>query len=294
VEALSAYLQDSPEEFVWVGTDRFRAPGTLPPYLGQIPESLTFPVLPRFETPDGEILDQMLSDDALEDKLRDDVFYSVAQDVGDEEDDENTVWPEGVTSDATSIRLVLKAHHKEIGTFPLAQIPRGFFPPAPDIVELTLLDAANNQYPIYIDYKVGLLYGFFDVYLEIAAESGAVFTIEKTDDPAEYRFVYNNETDADVYVNQNRLDDLLAYRDEVERGPVSTYDIIRSILEHYHKGTHFLTLLTEVNIVRRTPRRLIASILSGYTAFDHRANRWIFDQKREIEGFDKKKSRYLS
>jgi hypothetical protein len=293
VQALIEYLRQSPDEFVWVGTDRFRAPGTLPPYLGQIPESLTFPVLPRFETPDGEILDQQLSDEGFEDKLRDDVFFSVAQDVGDEEPAGVTIWPEGVSADAASLRLVLKAHHKEIGTFPVAQIPRGFFPPAPEIVELTLLDAANNQYPIYIDYQVGLIYGFFDVYADITIESGAVFTLEKTDDPAEYRFIYNNETDADVYVSPARHEELLAYRDEVERGPVSTYDIIRTILEHYHKGIHFLTLLTEVNIVRRTPRRLVASVLSGYTAFDHRANRWIFEQKREIEGFDKKKSRFV-
>jgi len=294
VTALTDYLKASSDEFVWAGTDRFRAPGTLPPYLGQIPESLTFPILPRFETPDGEILDQLLDDEGFEEKLKDDIFFSVAQDVGDSEDDDTTIWPEGVSADSQSLRLVLKAHHKEIGTFPLAQIPRGFFPAEPEIVELTLLDSNNNQYPIYVDYQVGLVYGFFDVYGDIAAESGAVFHLEKTADPAEYRFIYNNETDSDVFVNQSRFDDLLEYRSQVEAGPVSTYDIIRSILEHYHKGAHFQTVLTEVNLVRRTPRRLVASVLSGYTAFDHRANRWIFDPKREIEGFDKKKTPYLS
>ena len=48
---------------------------------------------------------------------------------------------------------------------------------------------------------------------------------------------------------------------------MSTYDIVRRILDHYRKGVSFLTLLTEVNLVRRTPRRLVASILSGYHAF---------------------------
>ena len=50
----------------------------------------------------------------------------------------------------------MKAHHKEIGTFPLAQVPPGFFPPEPNIVELTLRDAAGNGYPIYVDYDVQL------------------------------------------------------------------------------------------------------------------------------------------
>ena len=38
--------------FCGVGTGRFRALGSLPPYIGQLPESLTFPTLPRFETAD--------------------------------------------------------------------------------------------------------------------------------------------------------------------------------------------------------------------------------------------------
>jgi hypothetical protein len=74
---------------------------------------------------------------------------------------------------------------------------------------------------------------------------------------------------------------------------VSTYDIIRRILDHYRKGCSFLTLLTEVNLVRRTPRRLVASILSGYSAFHPRANRWTFDPKKEPEGFDKRKVEYI-
>ena len=121
--------------------------------------------------------------------------------------------------------------------------------------------------------------------------SGAVFHLEKTDNPAEYRFVQANETDPGVFVTPARLEELAEFRAEVEGGqPMSTYDIIRRILDHYRKGVSFLTLLTEVNLVRRTPRRLIASILSGYAAFHPRANRWTFDHKREPEGFDKSKA----
>jgi hypothetical protein len=89
------------------------------------------------------------------------------------------------------------------------------------------------------------------------------------------------------------MEELADYRAEVEAGPVSTYDIIRRILDHYRKGCSFLTLLTEVNLVRRTPRRLIASVLSGYTAFHERANRWAFDAKKEPEGFDRRKTPFI-
>ena len=73
-ETLTDYLRSQPKQFQWVGTDRFRASGTLPLFLGQLPESLRFLALPQFETADGEILDQMLADDGLEDSLQEEIL----------------------------------------------------------------------------------------------------------------------------------------------------------------------------------------------------------------------------
>ena len=293
-ETLTAYLRSQPDDFQWVGTDRFRAPGTLPPYIGQLPESLTFPALPRFETADGEILDQMLSDAGLEAGLQEEILAPVAQDVNDQEPADATRWPEGATAEAARLRLVVKAHHKEIGTFPLAQVPPGFFPTEPNSVELTLRDGAGSTSPVYVDYDVQLVYGLFDVYAEVAAESGAVVYLEKTDDPSVYTFVNENETDADVFVTPQRMEELLDFRAEVEGdAPISTYDIVRRILTKYGKGVSFLTLLTEVNLVRRTPRRLLASILSGYSAFSRGASKWKFDAKKEPEGFNADKTEFI-
>jgi len=293
-ETLTQYLRARPDQFLWVGTDRFRAPGTLPLFLGQLPESLTFPALPRFETADGEILDQMLADEGFEEGLVDEILDPVAQDVNDQEPAENTRWPEGATADAKRLRVVLKAHHKEIGTLPLAQVPPGFLPAEPSVVELTLRDSAGTGYPVYVDYSVQMIYGLFDVYADIAAESGAVVYLEKTDKPDEYKFLDRNETDPGVFVSPARLEELADFRGEVESGaPLSTYDIVRRLLTSYPKGVPFLTLLTEVNLVRRTPRRLLASVLSGYPAFHARAKGWTFDPKKEPEGFDDRKAPFL-
>ena len=295
-KTLTEYLRGKPSKFIWVGADRFRAPGTLPPYIGQIPESLTFPTLPRFETADGEILDQMLAEEGFEEGLQVQILDPVSQDVNDQEPPSRTLWAEGANAASTRLRLVLKNHHKEIGTFPLAQIPTGFFPTEPNIVELTLRDASGTTSSIYIDYDVQLAYGLFDVYSEIAAESGAVVYLEKTDKSDEYSFIVENETDPGVFVSPARMEELQDFRTEVESGsPISTYDIVRRILDHYgvKKGCSFLTLLTEVNLIRRTPRRLLASVLSGYSAFHPRADRWTFDAKREPDGFDKNKAEFI-
>ncbi len=294
VDTLITYLRSKPDDFQWVGSDRFRAPGTLPPYIGQLPESLTFPSLPRFETADGEILDQILSDAGLEEGLQEEILDPVAQDINDQEPADVTRWSEGATADAPRLRLVLKSHHKEIGTFPLAQVPPGFFPAEPNIVELTLRDVSGTGYPVYVDYNAQLVYGLFDVYSEIAAEAGAVVYLEKTDTPDEYKFADENETDANVFVSPARMEELLDFHNEVEDGaPISTYDIARRVLTNYAKGCSFLTLLTEVNLVRRTPRRLLASILSGYSAFHRGANKWRFDAKKEPEGFNSAKTEFI-
>ena len=128
----------------------------------------------------------------------------------------------------------------------------------------------------------------------IAAESGGVVYLEKTGTPDEYKFTDENETDANVFVSPARMEELLDFRNEVEGGaPISTYDIARRILTNYGKGLSFLSLLTEVNLVRRTPRRLLASVLSGYSAFHRGANKWRFDAKKEPEGFDASKTELI-
>ena len=63
-----------------------------------------------------------------------------------------------------------------------------------------------------------IIYGLFDVYADIAADSGAVFLLEKTDKSDEYRFVHDNETDPGVFVSSGRMDELSNYRSEIEGG----------------------------------------------------------------------------
>ena len=67
------------------------------------------------------------------------------------------------------------------------------------------------------------------------------------------------------------------------------------IMPYHRKGVPFVTLFTEVNIVRRTTRRLVASILSSYYAFYQRPKSalWHFDEKKVDQGFKKAKRKYI-
>jgi hypothetical protein len=57
----------------------------------------------------------------------------------------------------------------------------------------------------------------------------------------------------------------------------------------------FVPLFTEVNLVRRVTRVLVASILSSYHAFDQvkKTGEWRYDQKKRSQGFNKAKRKYI-
>jgi hypothetical protein len=289
-------LRGSRHRFQWVGFDRFRVTGSLPPYIGQVPESLQFPVVPQIPDPEEDLLDQMIEDEGFERGLERDIRNAVAMDVGDQDPSEATIWPSGEDGNSRSVRLVLKAHHKEIGTFPMCQIPKGFLPSEPDIIELTLRDARGAEFQVFADQDTQLIYGIglFDLYSSISIDSGAIFHLEKTAIAGELRFAVSDATDPDYYISPERLEQLQNYRAEIEAGPtVSTHEIIRYILEHSNQAMTYLNLLAEVNIVRRTPRRLLASILSAWTAFSQKGGLWSYDGKKSASGFNKAKRKYI-
>ena len=57
-----------------------------------------------------------------------------------------------------------------------------------------------------------------------------------------------------------------------------------------------MTLWAEVNVIRRTTRRVVASNLASYHAFYQRppgSDVWIFDERKVTQGRKKTKRKYL-
>lgn len=274
------------ERIWWVGGDRFRAPDTAPPFVHSVPEVLHFPEL-DFVDESGQAIDVELSDDAFPSALRKELVNPLAQDVLDEE-----IGP-APRKMPEKVRLVLKAHHREIGTFPLCQFPTGWFLPEPNLQELIFIDAEGRELNVWLNHHARLLFNLFEWWLEQPLESGAVFTLSKTDRPNVFHFEWQEEPDPLLYISSERMEEL---RDLAGRaGELSTYEIIMEILGKHKKGAEFLTILAEVNVVRRTRRRLVASILTGYHCFYQRSGSplWHFDAKKIQQGFDRAKKRYI-
>lgn len=276
----------SRDEVWWVGGDRFRAPESAPEYIRTLPKPFKFETTIHMDA-EGEMVDVEMNDEGLSSSLRKLLSHPLATDVKDED-----VLPEPKTI-PTSLRLVLKSIHRELGTFPMCQFPTGFFDAKPQIQELIFIDPNGRELQVWLNHRHRLLFGLLDWWLDQPVESGAVFKLTKTDRPNVFDFQWLEQTDPVVYISNTRMEEL---REIASRtASMSTFDVLREVMVHWPKGADFLTVLWEINVVRRTSRRLLASILSGYACFYQRSGSpvWHYDHKKVEQGFDKTKRKFV-
>lgn len=274
------------DRVLWVGADRFLTKGAVPSYVYTVPEILRFPEL-HYTDAEGNEVDLELEDDGFNGGLQREILNVLAQDVLDEE---QPLEPEKFPP--VTARCVLKFHHKEIGTLPLCQLAPGFFAVEPNILQVEVILPTSAKIEVWVNNETRLVYGLLDWYRTLPVDSGAVFYIERQT-PDRYIITYGEETEPSMFISRNRVNELVELGNRADAEQLPTFDIVREITEHYRKGIEYLTLLTEVNIARRTRRRLVASILSAYHCFFQRGGSWVFDAKKLSQGFDKSKRKYL-
>lgn len=270
----------------WVGGDRFRKANSAPDYIYELPEPFQF-VKTAFLQEEGDPVDVELEADGLSSSLRKLVIHPLAMDVNDE-DPMPTPKQEPET-----VRCVLKPIHRELGTFPLSQFPTGWFDDEPEVQELILVDPEGRELQCWLNNRQRLIFGLFDWWLDQPVESGAVFSLTKTGKPNVLEFAWLEQTDPVVYISSQRMEELREIAGRVE--DLSTFDVLREVMTHWPKGADFLTILWEVNVVRRTSRNLLASLLSSYLCFYQRSGSpvWHYDHKKVEQGFDKSKKKFV-
>lgn len=270
----------------WVGGDRFRVPGSAPDNINELPEPFKFEQTP-FLQEDGDPVDVELTDDGLSSSLRKLIIHPLAMDVNDED------ILQVPKTQPDSVRCVLKPIHRELGTYPLSQFPAGWFDQEPEIQELMFVDRDGRELQIWLNNKARLMFGFFDWWLDQPVESGAVFSLTRSNKPNVFEFEWLEQTDPVVYISNQRMEELREIASRAEE--MSTFDVLREVMTHWPKGADFLTILWEVNVVRRTSRRLLASLLSSYVCFYQRSGSpvWHYDHKKVEQGFDKTKKKFI-
>jgi hypothetical protein len=282
---IMAALRDRPEVW-WVGGDRFRKPNTAPDFVYAVPDPFVYQAS-EFRDADGELVDVELTDDGLSSSLRKLLTHPLATDVLDED-----IMP-AAKQTPDQLRLVLKSIHRELGTFPLCQIPTGWLDPNPAIQELILIDPSGRELQAWVNHDARLMYNLVDWWYEQSVESGSVFSLQRTSRANVLEFAWLDQTDPVVYISTQRMEELRDIQARSEE--MSTLELLIELMAHWPKGADFLTVLAEINVVRRSTRRLIASLLSSYQCFYQRSGSpvWHFDAKKVDLGFDKTKKKFI-
>lgn len=273
--------------FVWVGFDRWCMADGIPEDAAGIPEGLEISKL-SFQTVEGDEIEVEIDDDGLEGDLAKEIKSPLVQDVGDCE----PVLREGEGSVAKSARLVLARHHKRLGIYPVCRLPQGFLGSGPDLVKITLTDKEKTK-DVWANFETGVMYDMGEWFGDDLPDSGAVIELARTDDEGVFLVSYPAKPEAQMTVAADMVEEL--ERMAGASANRSTLELVSDIVNLHKKGASFIRLFTEVNIVRRTTRRLVASILSSYYAFyQHpKTGLWQYDVKKEDQGFKKAKKKYV-
>lgn len=276
------------ERVQWYGGDRFRKAGDAPEYILEVPEPF-HPVQTDVRDDEGELVDVELTDEGLSTSLRKLLQHPLALDVLDEE-------PQPAPKQQPeSIRLALKSLHRELGTFPLAQVPTGWLDPDPKVQEAIFIDPSGREIQVWINNEARLMYGLIDLWYEQPVESGAVFVLSRTPRSNVFDFVYQDQPDPVIFITPGRMEELRNLGVQFDEEGKSTFELLTAVMAHWPKGADYLTLLAEINVARRTSRRLVASLLSSYACFYQRQGSPVFhfDPKKISGGFDKSKRKYV-
>lgn len=198
---------------------------------------------------------------------------------------------------SSEVRYVVTHPHLKAGTLKLRKVDFRLYPPEADPTCLMIRDEeAKSELEVWASRKVGLLFGLDAWYEERGVEPGAVFSLVRGTEPDDYLIRYNEETEPLLAISAQRLKILRSLKREAAEADWPCFEIMCRIMADYDKGLPFMALWAEINVVRRTRKRTVASNLSSYHCFSQRpagADNWLFDERRVSLGRKKTKRHFV-
>ena len=288
VDALMSAMSLDPR-FVRVGSQTWALPDMMPKHTDKVPAALLpVPVEPRDDEADAE-----LDDEGLEPLLISWVHDPRYEDFGEEP--EIDIGPEQQPTD--ELRYILFYDHWKAGTFKVRVCDRRFYPSESDLVCATFVDKETGKsYPVWLSYTTSLLYELGDWYAARQIVPGSIFVVTPGSVPDEFGVSYLEEIDPYVALTEDRIKGINKVKRAASKGDWSVLQMMQRLLADHEKGAPFMTVWAEVNVIRRTTRRVVASNLASYHCFYQRpanSDVWVFDERKVTQGRKKTKRKYL-
>lgn len=282
----------SDTDFLPVGIGQFLLRESIPTYVGETPEELR-PIQLSVRNPEtDEPLDFEMSDDGLEGDAADFVHAPEWDDVG-EEAEVKLVRRQAATSEVpTSLRYVILNHHYRAGTIKLRRADEEFFGIASAFTRLNVF-GPEGAVEAWASRESGIIYGLGKYYKERTPISGGVLNFVRDGSRFNLQIEANDKLTA---LEGSRAEELENLREAANY--MSLYELLQTIMREHGGGMELSTLWAEVNTVRRTSKRLLCSVLSGYHCyyFKQRGPKqflWRFDADKLDQGFMRNKRKYV-
>jgi len=217
--------------------------------------------------------DIVLPLDKLDMELREPVRSPFYEDQGEEE--------VGVGEEnADRTQIAIPYHHYRLGTMKLRLRDRRLFTVAGPITMVTVHSPDETAFPVWVNTDTRLLYGLLPWYQDWLHPTGSLLTIRRVaGQAATYALEYNDETDSGTYIGRERFAQLLDLGERLRRRRAFLLEVVTELLAQSDKGLPFDQLWAQVNLIRRSTRLQVASILSHYPQFGLAGGRWVLGGK---------------
>lgn len=286
-------LLDQVEELVCPAPGRYAAPGIIPAGLDHVPPNLAIDTVAVVAL-SGEEVDVELEDAGLDGDLPARIHDPEREDVGEEHE---VVVDSGSVGTPEAITWVVPYHHYLSGTIKIRKIDGAFYGGREGLADCVLhYEQGQQTYVCWANLDLGLVFGLREFYKAYCPPSGAVLRVSRRSSPGEFSLHYDGESDPGTLIDPEHLEALLKLRAEAEARRLSVLDIMCSLLPFHEEGATLERIHAEVNAIRRTARRLVASVLSYYQCFHPRGRHsdlWIFDERKVELGRSRSKKKHV-
>lgn len=297
VQGLNDALRRDPE-FLSAGIGRYLLREAVPSYVGEVPDELR-PIHLSVRDPEtDEPRDFEMSDEGLEGDAADFVHDPFWEDVNEEVEARST---RRSTEVPDTSRYIILSHHHLSGTMKLRRIDEEFFALEGPLAPLDIVAQDQNgseQLTVWASRESGLLYGLGEWYIPRTPESGGVLQFARQASPSGMlRFsVTLGEPDKLTRIEGNRATELEEMRES--SAYLSLFELLQGMMGEHQQGMELPMLWAEVNMVRRTTKRLMCSVLSAYHCFYFKQRGpkqilWRYDAGKLDQGFKRNKRKYV-
>ena len=285
--------------FLPAGIGRYLLRSAVPESVGQVPERLLPVSLAGFDA-GNEPTDIEMSDEGLEGDCAAFIHDPQREDISEEVE----VRLQRRADEAEpEVKMVVFNHHLEAGTLKLRRVDEEFFAVEGAFAKVNLRahgegDDRAELLAAWAARDSGLLYGLTDKLATRLPRSGGVLLFSRDPQalvtaPIDLRIL---EPDEAAFIDDERADALEELRESATY--LSLFELLQSIAGAHENGAELTTLWAEVNMVRRTTKRALCSILSAYNCFAFRQRGphqflWRFDAGKLDQGFKKNKRKFV-